>query len=157
MAVCCNCLVSKDASLAKHLIELLRVAFSIPSKKIRCTSVDGYKLKGGVNTDQKLNEEIKNNRLFIGLISKESISSTYVLFEMGARWGLQLPIKLIVFDDDIFSLLKPPLSNMHIINLCNEAEIYQLLDEVQEELNYTRDTVSSFLDKVELLKNEIAS
>jgi TIR domain-containing protein len=146
---------SMDAVIAKYIIELLRNAFHIKANKIRCTYVDGYKLTGGVSTDMKLNEEIRNNRLFIGLLSKESLVSTYVLFEMGARWGLQLPLKLIVFDTSVFSLIKSPLDNIHIINISNVAEIHQLLDEVELTLGMEREPTSSYLTNINNLLEQI--
>jgi hypothetical protein len=76
-----------DTRLAKTLIDLLLVSLPIDPKRIRCTSVNGYRLEGGAQADDQLRTEIWGAKVFIGLLTDHSISSTYVLFELGARWG----------------------------------------------------------------------
>jgi len=123
---------SSDKIVAQKLIQLLRSAMNIESSRIRCTSVEGYKLEGGVNTDEQLRKEVEDNKLFIGIISKESIQSHYVLYELGARWGLKLPFKPVVCSSDDYSLLKAPLKNYHVMNLSNPADVMQLMDETAQ-------------------------
>ena len=81
----------QDQPIAYALIDLLRTAMDIPSRRIRCTSVDGYRLPGGASTDDQLKREVRESKCFIALLTPRSIRSTYVLFELGARWGAQLP------------------------------------------------------------------
>jgi len=82
-----------DKELARGLINLLRLAIpSISPTRIRCTSVPGYRLPGGADADDQLRKEMVDARVFIGLITPESLTSTYVLFELGARWGAQLQL-----------------------------------------------------------------
>src|SRR5688500_1138362 len=78
---------SRDSELAKALVELFRAAFSLPAKRIRCTSVSGYKLPAGADTDEQLRKETVEARVLLGLITELSVDSAYVLFELGARWG----------------------------------------------------------------------
>jgi len=78
---------SKDAGLALALIELLKGGLGLLSDQIRCSSVDGYRLPVGVNTEAKLREEVNEARVVIGLITPSSLSSAFVMFELGARWG----------------------------------------------------------------------
>ena len=42
----------QDQQIASVLIDLLRAATNIPPTRIRCTSVDGYRLPGGASTDE---------------------------------------------------------------------------------------------------------
>ena len=49
---------SKDAELALALIDLLKAALALTADDFRCSSVDGYRLPIGVNTEGKLREEI---------------------------------------------------------------------------------------------------
>src|SRR5207247_750725 len=83
---------SRDKDLAEVLIELLRTALNLAANQIRCTSVDGYRLPAGVDTHEQLRKEVKSARVLIGLLTPNSSSSSYVLFELGARWGAELPM-----------------------------------------------------------------
>jgi len=56
---------SSDAEIARLLIEIVRKAFNIPSERIRCTSVPGYKLKAGATTDDEIKKEIFTSKAFI--------------------------------------------------------------------------------------------
>jgi len=48
---------SKDVNLASALIELLRAGLGLVATQIRCSSVDGYRLPAGVDTDAQLRQE----------------------------------------------------------------------------------------------------
>lgn len=76
-----------DASIAASLAELFRTAMRLSKSDIRCTSVDGYRLPAGANTDEQLRREVLEAPVLVGLMSHRSFESAYVLFELGARWG----------------------------------------------------------------------
>ncbi|MDH3233824.1 MAG: toll/interleukin-1 receptor domain-containing protein, partial [Alphaproteobacteria bacterium] len=78
---------SRDTNLAKSVIDLLRSALNLPASEIRCTSVPGYKLPGGAETDNQLRSELLEAPVFVGLVTEAGMASAYVLFELGARWG----------------------------------------------------------------------
>lgn len=71
----------------QRLTQLLRSALRLAASSILCSSVDGHRLRGGAQTDQLLKQVIRDSRVFVGIISPQSIKSNYVLFELGARWG----------------------------------------------------------------------
>jgi TIR domain len=81
---------SKDKELALALIELLKAGLGLPAEQIRCSSVDGYRLPVGVNTEARLREEVNQARIVVGLITPSSPASAFVMFELGARWGASL-------------------------------------------------------------------
>lgn len=87
---------SDDVDIAEELIALLRDSLSIKSDKILCTSLPGYKLTGGQNVDEALRNEIINSKIVIGIISDVSLQSMYVLFELGAAWGLKKILSLFL-------------------------------------------------------------
>ena len=78
---------SADGETAAALVRLLRSALNLTPPDIRCTSVEGYRLPAGAPTDLQLREEIIAAAAMIGLISPGGMSSAYVPFELGARWG----------------------------------------------------------------------
>lgn len=82
---------ARDAGAAEALIRLLRAALALPASAIRCTSVDGYRLPGGADTNSRLRQEVIEAIALLGIISTTSLRSLYVLFELGARWGTAKP------------------------------------------------------------------
>jgi hypothetical protein len=81
---------SQDQTLAEALIELLKSATGLVANQIRCSSVDGYRLPAGVNTEDRLREEVNATKVVVGLITPHSLLSHFVMFELGARWGGRL-------------------------------------------------------------------
>jgi hypothetical protein len=77
----------QDSEVAEALIDFLRAALNIPAEAIRCTSVNGYKLRIGDKIDEQLREDVLSAKVLIGIITPNSIESAYVIFELGARWG----------------------------------------------------------------------
>jgi hypothetical protein len=104
---------SRDVDLASALIELLRAGLGLVATQIRCSSVDGYRLPAGVDTDAQLRKEIANAGVLVGLLTPSSLSSTYVLFELGARW---------------------PEHAQHVCNMCGKPSEITICDECSERL-----------------------
>ncbi len=128
---------SQDTKVAEALVELLRNALDIPPAKIRCTSVDGYKLDIGTQTDEQLRKEIYESIAFIGLITQSSIQSAYVLFELGARWGGHLHLSPVLAAGAGPSLLRGPLSGLNALSCDNPADIQQLISNTADTLGRT--------------------
>jgi len=142
---------SLDSEIAKSLIELIRSALNIPANKIRCTSVAGYKLPIGAETDDQLRKEIFDSKVFIGIISSLSIKSTYVLFELGARWGVQLPLFPLVVSKVGTGVLDGPLKNINALNCCFKEDIFQFLNDLAMKLEVKLENPSVYTDKIDEL------
>jgi hypothetical protein len=142
---------SANQEVVKHFIELIVKAFKIDESKIRCTSVPGYKLPSGANVDSTLKTEIIDSKVFVGFITTESIESTYVLFELGARWGSDLGFRLINIDESLFGKLRPPLINHHINNIAERNGLYQILNELQKDLGYKQYDANAIENNVQNL------
>jgi hypothetical protein len=127
---------SNDKIIVEKFLNLIQNAFKLSENKIRCTSVPGFKLKSGDNVDLTLLKEIQNAKVFLGFISKQSLESTYVLFEIGARWGTGHNPWLIAINDSVFVNLPKPISNFHNTSLAQRTGILQVLKEIQETLQY---------------------
>jgi len=146
---------SSDVDIAKHLIEIVRKAFNISSEKIRCTSVPGYKLKAGANTDEQIKREIFSSKAFIGLLTRDSFSSTYVLFELGARWGADLPLIPLICDKAGTALLNGPIKNINALSAIDSSDMLQFLHDLGDSLNLEPENPSGYIDDIEMLKKLI--
>ncbi len=125
---------SKDEQIAKALIEFLRFTLAIPPERVRCTSVDGYKLSAGVPTELELKREIHESRCFIGLVTPNSLQSSFVLFELGARWGSGARLIPVLAARQKASELRPPLSTLNALDCEKGQEMEQLVHELAREL-----------------------
>ena len=123
---------SRDREMAGLLVDLFRSALNLAAQDIRCTSVDGHRLAGGQETDRTLRAEIRDCEAFVGLISEASIESAYVLFELGARWGVERHLLPLLAPNADRSLLKGPLSGINALSCENSADLHQMIQELSE-------------------------
>src|SRR5262249_48012514 len=135
---------SKDADLALALIDLLKAGLCLTADKIRCTSVDGYRLPVGVNTVGKLREEVNAARVVIGLITPRSLSSYYVMFELGARWGANLFVAPLLAGVKA-NELSGPLGLLNALSASNEAQLHQLLEDIAQQLGLEVQSAPSYI------------
>lgn len=140
---------NQDATIAKALIELIRSSLNTNPELIRCTSVSGFKLPTGVDTNAQLQEEIYSSKAFIGLISNHSINSTYVLFELGARWGAKLPLFPLLTNPAGPELLKGPLRSINALSACVENDLFQFIGDLAKLLQVTLPNASVYKDKID--------
>jgi hypothetical protein len=133
------------------LIDLLRAAINLPSEAIRCTSVPGYKLRVGADTDDELRKEIHESRAFIGLITEASFESAYVLFELGARWGADKQMAPLLAAGTPATILKGPIVGKTALSCDNPHDLHQLVDDIALVLNCSADRPSSYSHKIDAL------
>jgi hypothetical protein len=142
---------SKDADLAEAIINLLRNALNIPDWKIRCTSVDGYRHPIGTPTDERLRLEVREARVFIGLITSASIQSAYVMFELGARWGAHLHLAPLLASSADTALLRGPLAATNALSCDSPAQVHQLVADVASSLGARAGSPATYQKAVEAL------
>lgn len=142
---------SADGAVADALIRLLRSAFSFKQEEIRCTSVDGYRLEVGASTDDRLKEEVRGSKAFIGIITPTSIESAYVLFELGARWGADLSLFPVLAGGADSSMLRGPLAAINGLSLANEAQVHQLLDDLGKEIDVKASSPAAYTSEIKSL------
>jgi hypothetical protein len=145
---------SQDKDVALGLIELLRAAFALTDEQIRCTSVDGFRLPSGANTDEVLKAEVREAKAFIGLITHNSLSSAYVLFELGARWGAGLHM-IPVLAGIGPEALQGPLKEINSISANNIAQLHQLLSDLADTLGLSLLRAASYTRYAEKLIAEL--
>ena len=139
---------SKDFEIAKPLIDLLQKALHLRSDDIRCTSVDGYGMPGGVTNDERLRAEVHDAQLLIGLITPNSLGSAYVFFELGARWGAEKPMIPLLASGITPKRLEGPLAGINALDSRDEGQVHQLLEDVAKYLNLDLDKTSSYVAAV---------
>jgi hypothetical protein len=142
---------SEDAEIVKSIIELIRAAYTISAEKIRCTSVNGYRLKAGISTEEQLKLEIHQSKVLLAIITPQSVHSAYVLFELGARWGLSLPLIPLVTSQQGMQLLKGPLSNINALLSHDPAQLHQLVDDLGSYLGLEKQSPAVYqhvIDKI---------
>jgi hypothetical protein len=142
---------SKDVALAEALTDLLKLALGLVPAQIRCTSVDGHRLPVGVNTESELRDEVNDAKVLIGLVTPSSLSSSFVMFELGARWGANLFLAPVLAGINP-SGLGGPLKLLNALSANSEAQVCQLLDDVSKRLGSQLPSVSSYLRHVSAVK-----
>jgi len=144
---------SGDSEIAEALINVIIKAFKLENKSIRCTSVPGFKLPSGASTDEQLKQEIFASKVFIGIITSTSVNSTYVLFELGARWGSTLPLLPLICDPSGTALLKGPLKNINVLNATDASDIHQFIYDLSDHLEIKPEDTNAYIKEIEILKN----
>lgn len=140
-----------DEEKADILIRILRAALGLKKTQIRCTSVAGYKLPGGASTDETLRQEIVASKVFIALLTEKSVKRTYVLFELGARWGTDKSMKVLVCEPSMSKVVQGPLVNLHCFNGSKTTDIIQLVGECAKILKLNADTPDVYLADINKL------
>lgn len=136
---------SADRDAAGAFVEFLRAALLIPAKDIRCTSVDGYKLPAGANAEEQLRQEVFDAEAFVALISRTSLTSIYVMFELGARWGAKGHLVPLMIAGVSPAHLKAPLSVIHAVSATSEGDLHQLVDALATRLNVQPEKPNAYM------------
>jgi DNA-binding PadR family transcriptional regulator len=126
---------SADIDLAEALTDLLERAFHFGRESIRCTSVTGYSLPTGARIDDQLRFEIEQSEVLIALITETSLSSTYVLFELGARWVLRRPLFPLLAKGLRSADLKEPLKALAAATCDKRDDVLRLVESVADALS----------------------
>lgn len=140
---------SADALLIAAIIDLLRCAMSIQAKEIRCTSLDGYRLPGGADIQAQIRREVSACKVLLAVCSSHSMSSTYVAFELGARWHAKRPFIPLLAPDFSVAGTRGPLTHFHALQLDSSAQLLQLVDEVGRHLRRPVEELTAYSGKIE--------
>jgi len=143
----------KDAAVAQALTELLRAAYDIGPKDIRCTSVQPYRLPFGKNTGERLREEVSRAQVVIGILAPDTAESSYVMFELGAAWGQRIYTCPMLTGGADLQHIPAPIFDLAPAKLWVGADCHQLLGDLANELGLERrgDNQGEVANKVEAL------
>lgn len=142
---------SSDKIFVEKLIELLRASLNISTQRIRCSSVDGYRLSVGVNTDEQLRKEVHDAEILIGVITPNSMKSAYVLFELGARWGAKKKMFPVLACGTDPSILGGPLKAVNSLDCNSVSQIHQLIDDISSTLQISKESPALYQNKIDQL------
>lgn len=140
---------NKDKELASRVVELLRRALNLRSDDIRYTSEAGYGLPAGANIEQSLRQDVRDADVLIGLLTPNSLSSIYVIFELGARWGMNKTNIYLYAKDMTPEELGSPLKDYNGLDCSNTVHMHRLVEDVANCLNVNADRTSSFVPLIE--------
>jgi hypothetical protein len=142
---------SQDRELAELLVDLLRSALNLGADTIRASSVDGYRLPAGADVDEQLRDELLAAPVFIGVLSPLSLSSAYVLFELGARWGGRRQLIPLLAPGMNAHALQGPIVNLNALSCESPSQLHQLVHEVGAALGVEVETPAVYQSKVDAL------
>lgn len=145
---------SRDKLVTACLIALLRSALNLPADRIRCTSVDGYRLPVGISTNDRVRKEVHDSKAFIALITPNSLGSAYVLFELGARWGAEKPLIPLLASGAETKHLKEPLSGFNALSCSNAAQLHQFVHDLGVVLGVAPDSAAAYQEHIQALIDE---
>jgi len=122
----------EDKTLAEAVTQLLRDTIDLNGGKIRCTSAYGSDLAIGSKFAKRLRRDIEASEVMIAILSESFMTSQFCLFELGAAWGLKIPLKPILapgFDADS---LDRPLSDLNPLRWQSQTDWIKLLEEIAD-------------------------
>ena len=119
----------KRDELAQRLVAVFESALNIRSGDIRCASVPGYEFPIGIKIASQLRAELEQAEIAIGMITPERNYSN-VLFELGAAWGFQKPIFLLLTRGATIENLPIPLQELNSMILSDIQRCYELIDQL---------------------------
>jgi hypothetical protein len=140
-----------DETLASALVDCILANMVVDDSELRCTSVPGHKLPIGSDFAATLLEDIGDTSVVVGLITQNALSSSWVLFELGATWGSKKNLKPLVTDEVDLKTLPGPVSGRHVAKLSNRGDLNQFLEELAEMVGAKRRSAAKGLKPIEEL------
>jgi hypothetical protein len=101
-----------------------------------------------MSIESKLRQEINASRVFLGLLTPQSLSSAYVMFELGARWGIKKYWYLLRAKGARVDDLKGPLPAYQVPDASSTADIAQMVEDIGKELAAVPQDFAVFQEKI---------
>jgi formylglycine-generating enzyme required for sulfatase activity len=121
-----------DREIAEQLVNFLLAALEIKEEDIRCTSVPGHELSFGMSIEEQLKRDLGRTVGLIALITKDSLRSTWVLFELGSSWAMEKLVVPILGPGLTYDDLPGPLKNYPVVRIEDESPSYRLTDVINQ-------------------------
>jgi len=121
-----------DDSIAERLVIYLQAALEIEDKEIRCSSLLGYRLPIGASIAEQIKEDVNDTIVLIGLITKDSLQSKWVLFELGSAWALKKLLFPIMGPGLTHDNLPGPLANRIAVEIDDTNPEYRMSEVINQ-------------------------
>jgi len=144
-----------DEGVVKALISLMEKSFEIEAKDIRCTSVHPYKLSPGDRTSEKLKTEIKAAEVVLGILSPEAQDSKYVLAELGAAWGCDVPTFPLLIRGATYTDVPSPLDERSCLDLRIGANCIQCVEAISRFTTFRRKQETGDMTRIQEAVEEL--
>lgn len=138
---------SADHAAAGAFVRLLRAALcGLRAADIRCTSVRGYGFPAGTDFEEQLRQEVFEAESLVALLTPTSLRSTFVLFELGARWATKHPLLMVRVGSLPPESLKGPLSAVITADGSSESDVAALLSTLSKTLGVELESYPAYAD-----------
>ena len=121
----------KDEKIVSALVECIRTYFTVDRQDVRCTSVRPYRLPVGENTADRLRDEITEAEVVLGILTTDTLESSYVAFELGSAWGQRVWTCPLLARGADQSHIPDPIRGLSPLFLSNGTECFQLLNDME--------------------------
>ena len=122
----------KDEPIVAALIDCLDRFLEIERSDIRCTSVVPYRLPVGENTSDRLRAEISDAEVVLGILTTDTLESSYVAFELGSAWGQQVWTCPLLARGATQANIPDPIRDLAPLFLTEERDCRQLLADLAD-------------------------
>lgn len=126
---------TKDEMLVEEFADLLHVGVGVQPDDIFCSSLPGMDIPTGVAFTNHIKAQVTNPDLVLLMISPEFLKSQFCQHEVGASWGLSLPI---------YPIIVPPLDYVDVSGVLAGTQMAKL--DSKESLNDLRDDLTERLE-----------
>ncbi|HZS06545.1 MAG TPA: TIR domain-containing protein [Blastocatellia bacterium] len=121
----------KDEEIVRALVECIRTRFQIENQDIRCTSVRPYRLPVGENSADRLRDEITDAEVVLGVLTTDTLESSYVAFELGSAWGQRVWTCPLLARGADQSHIPDPIRGLSPLFLSKDGDCFQLLTDME--------------------------
>jgi hypothetical protein len=121
----------KDQEIVRALVDCIKTYFPIANQDIRCTSVWPYRLPVGENTGDRLRDEITDAEVVLGILTKDTLESSYVAFELGSAWGQRVWTCPLLAGGADQGNIPDPIRGLSPLFLSKAEECAQLLNDME--------------------------
>jgi len=146
----------KDEDVVKALVTLIEKSFLISASDIRCTSVHPYRLSPGDRTSEKLRSEIRAAEVVLGIISPEAQDSKYVLAELGAAWGCEIPTFPLLVKGATYADVPSPLDERSCLDISISGNCAQCVEAIGRVSSLERRVEQGDLTRIQESTNELS-
>ncbi len=120
-----------DTAIVENLVRFICDAVEIGPENIRCTSVPGNGLDISDHISTRLQRELVGCRIVLGVITRASLESPYVLLELGAGW-IQGKTWAVLEPGMTYRDLPGPLRERLAVELRERTHLLKLVRQIAE-------------------------